>query len=91
MKCNKWRNFSFFAMAFLIAGCQSYEAKPLDIGNYRNSLESRLLDIEPVAAFAERLSKKYGTPSNLISATVSPQLRAKLLGFFITQNCVSRD
>ncbi len=69
-------------MAFLIAGCQSYEAKPLDIGIYRNSLESRLLDIEPVAAFAERLSKKYGTPSNFdISDGISPA-EGEVIGLF---------
>lgn len=56
MKFNFWRNVSFFATAVLIAGCQSYEPVPLDIGSYRSALETRLIDIEPVIAFANRIA-----------------------------------
>ena len=73
MKLNYWRNFSFFAIAFLIVGCQSYEPKLLDIGHYRHSLETRLIDIEPVTAFAQRLSSATGTPQQFdLSDGVSP-------------------
>lgn len=63
MKFNYWRNVYFFAIAFIIVGCQSYESKPLDIGVYRHSLETRLLDIEPVSAFADRISVAGERPS----------------------------
>jgi len=82
VKFNYWRNFGFFAMAYLIAGCQSYEAKPLDIGKYRNSLETRLLDIEPVTAFADRLAKINGTPSHFdLSDGISPA-EGEVVGLF---------
>jgi outer membrane protein, heavy metal efflux system len=55
MYLNFWRNVSFFVIAFLIVGCQSYEPATLDLDSYRNDLETRLIDIEPVAAFAHRL------------------------------------
>jgi outer membrane protein TolC len=45
----------FSASAFTIVGCQSYEPEPLDIDTYRYSLDTRLFDIEPLAAFVDRL------------------------------------
>jgi len=73
VKFNYWRNFSFFALALLIVGCQSYEPKPLDIGGYRNSMETRLIDIEPVTAFSDRLAKACGTPLRFdLSDGISP-------------------
>jgi outer membrane protein TolC len=63
MKCNFWRNLGFFVMAFFIVGCQSYEPSPLDIGSYRDSLDSRLIDIEPVSSFANRIASKNGAPA----------------------------
>jgi outer membrane protein TolC len=60
-------------MVIFIAGCQSYEPKPLDIGVYRNSLETRLIDIEPVTAFANRLGAIEGIPSQFdIGDGISP-------------------
>ncbi|MBC8310415.1 MAG: TolC family protein [Phycisphaerales bacterium] len=52
----------FLALVFFIVGCQSYEPSPLDIGSYRNSLETRLIDIEPVSSFANRLSVDNNAP-----------------------------
>jgi outer membrane protein, heavy metal efflux system len=72
MYFNLWRNVSFSALAFFIVGCQSYEATPLNLGSYRNSLEKRLIDIEPVAEFANRLNGN-GAPSTFeISDGISP-------------------
>ena len=69
-------------MAYLIAGCQSYEPKPLDIGKYRNSLETRLIDIEPVNAFADRLAKINGTPLLFdLSDGISPA-EGEVIGLF---------
>ena len=60
-------------MAFLIVGCQSYEPKPLDIGSYRNALETRLSAVEPVEAFANRLASNDGAPSEFcISDGITP-------------------
>ena len=42
--------------ALLLAGCQSYEPAPLDISDYRAGLDVRLIDTEPVTAFAQRLA-----------------------------------
>ena len=73
MNFNYWRNVSFFTIAFFVVGCQSYEPKPLDIGGYRDSLETRLIDIEPVTAFADRLSSASGTPLQFdLSDGISP-------------------
>jgi cobalt-zinc-cadmium efflux system outer membrane protein len=63
VKFNYWRNIYFFATAFFIVGCQSYESKPIDIGLYHNSLKTRIVDIEPVSAFADRISVAGGIPS----------------------------
>jgi outer membrane protein TolC len=56
MNFKLWGSVCFLALAFFIVGCQSYEPSPLDIGSYRNSLETRLIDVEPVSSFARRLS-----------------------------------
>ncbi|MBC8522484.1 TolC family protein [PVC group bacterium] len=70
---NFWRNVSFFAFAFLVVGCQSYEPKPLDIGSFRHSLETRLIDVEPVVAFANRIAQNKGAPAEFdISDGISP-------------------
>ena len=50
----------FPATAFLFIGCQSYEPAPLDIGSYRHSLDTRLLEIEPLTSFVERLDALTG-------------------------------
>ena len=50
----------FPATAFLFIGCQSYEPAPLDIGSYRRSLDTRLLEIEPLTSFVERLDALTG-------------------------------
>ena len=42
----------FLTMVIFIVGCQSYETAPLDIGSYRDSLETRLIEVEPITAFA---------------------------------------
>ncbi len=49
-------------MVIFIAGCQSYEPAPLDIGFYRDSLETRLIEVEPITAFANRLELDTQTP-----------------------------
>nr|MBC8200493.1 hypothetical protein [Planctomycetota bacterium] len=73
MKFNLRRILLFSAMAFLIVGCQSYEPKPLDIGSYRNALETRLSAVEPVEAFANRLASNDGAPSEFcISDGITP-------------------
>jgi len=60
-------------MAFIIVGCQSYEPKPLDLGSYRNSLETRLVDIESVEAFASRLALNNRVPTEFdISDGITP-------------------
>ena len=55
-------SISFLYIAFFIAGCQSYEPAPLDIGSYRNDLENRLLNIEPITEFANRVAASDGVP-----------------------------
>ena len=60
-------------MAFFSVGCQSYEPKPLDLGSYRNALETRLVDIERVEAFASRLALSKGTPTEFdLSDGITP-------------------
>jgi len=55
-------SISFLYIAFFIAGCQSYEPAPLDIGSYRNDLENRLINIEPITEFANRVAASDGVP-----------------------------
>ena len=62
MKYKIWGSIRFLAIAFLLTGCQSYTPAPLDIGAYSNTLETRLIDVEPVSAFAHRLAVASGTP-----------------------------
>ncbi|MDG2424683.1 MAG: TolC family protein [Phycisphaerales bacterium] len=50
-----WRAAIPVIAMLLLAGCQSYEAAPLDIEAYSTSLENRLIETEPVSAFARRL------------------------------------
>ncbi len=60
-------------MAFFVVGCQSYEPKPLELGLYRNALESRLDTVEPIEAFANRLALSKGTPVEFdISDGITP-------------------
>ena len=74
MKFKYWINFSFFTLAAFNVGCQSYEPKPLDIGGYRNSLEMRLIDVEPATAFADRLATVNSTPLHFdISDGITPE------------------
>ena len=49
----------FLAMIFSI-GCQSYEPAPLQIDLYQSNLENRIVDIEPMQVFAERLALQNG-------------------------------
>jgi len=73
VKLNLCRSICFSLLAFLLVGCQSYEPKPLDIGSYRNALDTRLVDIEPVKAFANRLALDTGVPAEFnISDGISP-------------------
>ena len=63
----------FSAIAIFIVGCQSYEPKPLDIGSYRIALETRLDDIEPISAFANRVAMHNDWPSEFdLSDGISP-------------------
>jgi cobalt-zinc-cadmium efflux system outer membrane protein len=52
----------FLYIAFFFAGCQSYEPAPLDIDSYRSSLEKRLINIEPITAFASRIAPTGEVP-----------------------------
>ncbi|MFT4593438.1 MAG: cobalt-zinc-cadmium efflux system outer membrane protein [Phycisphaerales bacterium] len=52
----------FLAMIFSI-GCQSYEPAPLQMDLYQTNLENRIVDIEPVQLFAERLALQNGVPN----------------------------
>ncbi|MEE3002315.1 MAG: TolC family protein, partial [Planctomycetota bacterium] len=52
---SSWRTHSPLLAALVLVGCQSYEPAPLDIGAYRESLDDRLIDTEPISAFARRL------------------------------------
>ncbi len=51
-----------FLLTFFIVGCQSYEPAPLDIGSFRNTLNSRLVETEPVIEFANRINAVANTP-----------------------------
>ncbi len=56
----QWRRIVYFGvcigwLACAPFGCQSYTPAPLDIATYRDELEARFFDSEPVSAFAERL------------------------------------
>lgn len=55
-------SFCFLFLAIIIVGCQSYEPAPLDIGSYRNALETRLIEIEPVTEFAQRINSSATAP-----------------------------
>lgn len=44
------------AAAAAASGCQSYEREPLRLDAYRDAISARLAEMEPVVAFAERLS-----------------------------------
>ena len=73
MNFKTWRAFNASFIAFVFVGCQSYEPAPLDIGLYHNALETRLVDIEPVIAFAERLAIENGVPAQFdITDGISP-------------------
>ncbi|MEE2907976.1 MAG: TolC family protein [Planctomycetota bacterium] len=50
-----WRAAIPVIAMLLQVGCQSYEPAPLDIRAYSTSLENRLIETEPVSAFARRL------------------------------------
>jgi len=51
----RWRPIIPMLAALLLASCQSYEPAPLDIGGYRIALDGRVIDTEPITAFALRL------------------------------------
>ena len=51
----RWRPIIPMLAAMLLASCQSYEPAPLDIGGYRIALDGRVIDTEPITAFALRL------------------------------------
>ena len=55
MNLKIWKCICFSVAAFVGVGCQSYEPAPLEIDTYRYSLDTRLIDIEPLSAFVERL------------------------------------
>lgn len=53
-------------VAFLAAGCQSYQSKPLDLATHRGAWLARTPGDEPVRAFAEKLAEQSvgsGEPS----------------------------
>jgi len=52
-----WKCLCLSVTALISVGCQSYEPAPLDIDTYRYSLETRVIDIEPLTAFVERLDE----------------------------------
>lgn len=54
--------------AMALAGCQTYEPRPLDIAAHRERLEARLTDTEPVERFLARLVE--GAPG---SETMPPE------------------
>ncbi|MBP27424.1 MAG: hypothetical protein CMJ63_04310 [Planctomycetaceae bacterium] len=51
----RWRPVISMLAALLLASCQSYEPAPLNIGDYHDTLEVRLIDTEPITTFAQRL------------------------------------
>ncbi|MCH2133220.1 MAG: TolC family protein [Phycisphaerales bacterium] len=55
-----WRASNSILAMVMLVGCQSYEPVPLDIRTYRLSLDSRLVDTEPVSDFAQRLQASGG-------------------------------
>jgi len=74
MLLHHWKCVCFSATAIFIVGCQSYEPAPLNIDSFRHSLEKRLVDIEPVNAFAHRIAHKNGKPSEFnILDGISPE------------------
>ena len=62
MKYKFCGSISFLILTFFIVGCQSYEPAPLDSGSYRNALETRLIEIEPVTEFANRMNTVANSP-----------------------------
>ena len=60
MNFNHWRSMCFSCTAIVVVGCQSYEPAPLNIDTYRENLDTRLFDIEPLSAFVERLDTLSG-------------------------------
>ena len=73
MKFKLWSTVCISFIAFFFAGCQSYEPKPIDIGSYRNALETRLIDIEPVEQFVSRIANDSSAPATFnISDGISP-------------------
>ena len=47
----------------VLAGCQSYEPAPLDLARYSDRLHHRLIEVEPLSAFAHRLTAGHEIPS----------------------------
>ncbi len=49
-----------------VAGCQSYEPAPLDMERHGEAFDKRLIEIEPLSAFVDRLSQtEMPTPERL--------------------------
>jgi len=82
----------FSAFATFIVGCQSYEPMPLDIDTHRSSLDTRLLDIEPLSAFVERLDALHnGEPTQFdFSDGISPSEGEVLALFYNPELRIAR-
>ena len=82
----------FSAFATFIVGCQSYEPMPLDIETHRSTLETRLLDIEPLSAFVERLDALHnGEPTQFdFSDGISPSEGEVLALFYNPELRIAR-
>jgi outer membrane protein TolC len=91
MKCYFWRNIFFSALALFVVGCQTYEPEPIDIGSYRDSLDSRLIDVEPITSFARRIANKNGAPDTFdINDGISPSEGEVIALFYNPELRISR-
>ncbi len=52
---HRWRLAISILTGWLLSGCQSYEPSPLDIEGFGVSLNDRVVDVEPLTAFIDRL------------------------------------
>ncbi len=82
----KWRpprTLSGTALAItMLAGCQSYEPAPLDLARYSDRLQHRLIEVEPLSAFAHRLTAGHEIPSRFDPADGLTVAEGEVLALF---------
>lgn len=82
-RCPRVIGVSAASCAALLAGCQSYSPRPLDLQAYRLELESRTASEDSVARFAGRLANlEGGVPSRFDASDGISASEAEVLALF---------